>query len=319
MDKDNIAYNIWLSEKVHHHNDVTMEKAEQIYDQCRRRGIKVISFESDEFPDSLRIIKDPPRILFCIGDLALLKNPAVAVVGTRRTSAYGRWIAREIGKTVASCGITHVSGMAEGIDSVGHAAVLENGGKSIAVLGTGVDVCFPYSSKKIYEELKEKGLIISEYVPGTSGYPANFPERNRLISALAVKVVIVEGALKSGSLITARIALEQGKDIYAVPGNINQPNSIGPNLLISDGAVPIADPNEIAETLGIGSIKKYLAQAKLKGREKELYELVRADGEIAIDSVCRKMTCATDVLISTLTALELEGLVESSGGMIRLK
>ena len=149
--------------------------------------------------------------------------------------------------------------------------------------------------------------------------PSNFPERNRIISALAQKVVIVEGALKSGSLITARIALEQGKDIYAVPGNINQPNSIGANLLIADGAVPIADPLEIAETLGIGFMKSKMAEARLHGTEKELFEIVRAEGSISIENICRKMMCGTDNLISALSALELEGLVTSKNGMIYLK
>ena len=265
------------------------------------------------------MIKDPPRVLFCIGDISLLKAGVVAVVGTRRASAYGKWIAREIGKTIAKCGAVHVSGMAEGIDSAGHLGAVENGGKSIAVLGTGVDVCYPKSSAKLYETLKSEGLVISEYVPGTSGYPSNFPRRNRIISALAEKVVIVEGALRSGSLITAKIALEQGRDIFAVPGNINQPNSIGPNLLISDGAIPIADPFEIAETLGIGFMKRQLAEAKLSGREREVYEIIRAEGQISAENICRKLSCSAESLIAALMVLELEGLAENSGGIIRLK
>ena len=315
---DRVTYNIWLSENNQYH-ETTEDRAEEIFAYCQGHGIKVVDYESDDFPDTLRVIKEPPRVLFCIGDTSLLKTNAVAVVGTRRASAYGKWIAREIGKTIAKCGLTHVSGMAEGIDSAGHTGAVENGGKSIAVLGTGVDVCFPKSAAKLYEILKEDGLVISEYVPGTSGFPDNFPRRNRIISALVQKVVIVEGALRSGSLITAKIALDQGKDIYAVPGNINQPNSIGPNLLISDGAVPIADPCEIAETLGIGYIKQQLAEAKLTGREREVYEIVRAEGQISAENICRQLSCSAESLISALMVLELEGLTVNTGGIIRLK
>ena len=129
----------------------------------------------------------------------------------------------------------------------------------------------------------------------------------------------MEGALRSGSLITARTALEQGKDIYAVPGNINQPNSIGPNLLIADGAIPIADPYEIAETLGIGFMKKQLAEARLTGREREIYEIIRAEGQIRAENILRRLSCSAESLISALTVLELEGLAENNGGNIRLK
>ena len=311
------TYYIWVSEH-NHYNDISEEEAESIRLQALSLGMQLINIESDEYPDSLREIDNPPLVLYCYGDISLLKDYSIAVVGTRRASPYGKWAASEIGKCLAVNRVTHVSGMAEGIDSFGHIAVLDNGGKSIAVLGTGADVCFPKSSKPIYDELMDKGLIISEYRPGTSGYPANFPERNRIISALSEKLVIVEGALKSGSLITAKLALEQGKDLFAVPGNINQPNSIAPNSLIEDGAIPICNPSEIAETLGIGQSIKARAKQELSGIKKEIYEIVSLAGSIRISDLVAELGKSLEKILAELTMLELQGFVSIEGDIIHI-
>ncbi len=318
MGNENKEYYIWLSE--HNHSfDISEAEAAQILKDAEGRGYKVITIESEEYPMSLRMIKDPPLVLYCLGDASLLNTPGVprlSVVGTRRASPYGRWAASEIGKTIARCGAIHISGMAEGIDAAGHRAVLDNGGKSIAVLGTGVDVCFPKSSGDIYEELKEKGLIISEYKPGTTGYKSNFPERNRIISGLSEKCVIVEGQKRSGSLITANIAAEQNKELYAVPGNINQPNSIGPNILIEDGAIPIVNPTEIAETLGIGFLREKITAQRLKGLDAKIYEIVKRSGSIKTEEIMSYINDAPEKIMASLTMLELQGLIRNDGGLI---
>ncbi len=311
------VYYIWVSEQ-NNGNDISEIEAEKIYNKAIDSGMQVLNIESSEYPDSLRMIDKPPLVLYCYGNINLLKDLCIGIVGTRRASPYGKWVTAEIAKALVRCGATHVSGMAEGIDSAGHKAVLEAGGKSIAVLGTGIDVCFPKSSKLIYDELKQNGLIISEYSPGTVGRPWNFPARNRIISALAEKLVVVEGALRSGSLITAKIALNQGKDLYAVPGNINQPNSIGPNCLIEDGAIPIVNPTEIAETLGIGSFPKLRAESELCGLQKEIYELVSVSGSISVEDIVNCLNSSIEKILAELTMLELQGFLNIDGSIVHL-
>lgn len=315
MDKN--IYYIWLSEHIHG-NDIDMKGAELIFRRASECRISLINIESEEYPDSLRVIEKPPLVLYCIGELSLLREKSVAVVGTRRASSYGRWAAGEIGKLLALNSVAHVSGMAEGIDSAGHRAVLEANGKSIAVLGTGVDICFPKSSADVYAALKKRGLIVSEYKPGTSGYPSNFPKRNRIISALAEKLIVVEGALKSGSLITARLALDQGKEIYAVPGNINQPGSIGPNSLIEDGAVPIVNPAQIARSLGLARSGAAADPSGLIGMEKAVYQLIREAGTLQADDIVRILNASPDEIAAAITVLELKGFLKNDCGLISL-
>ena len=310
-------YYIWASEN-NRYNPIDKKEAKLIYKDALNKGFKVINIESDEYPDSLRCIEKPPLVLFCNGDVSLLKDDSVAIVGTRRASAYGKWVTEEIGKTLVKCGVTHVSGMAEGIDSAGHRSIIKAGGKSIAVLGTGVDTCFPRSSRDVFESITGKGLIVSEYPPGTTGYRANFPARNRIISGLASKVIIVEGALRSGSLITAKIALEQGKDIYAIPGNINQPNSIGPNILIQDGAIPIVNLTEIAETLGIGYLRQKRAEIQLTGLEKQIYEIVKDNGTLSIEDISGQLPASAEEILAKLTYLQLQGLLRIDGSLVNI-
>ena len=219
--------------------------------------IEIVTINDEIYPDHLKQIKRPPQKLYCIGNMELLREPGVAIVGTRRCSPYGRWAAYEIGKEIASCGVSVISGMAEGIDSRGHLGCLDANGNTIAVLGTGIDICFPRSNKQLYERIASEGLIISEYGPGDNTGSWAFPERNRIISGLSKSVVVVEGTLKSGSMITANLALEQSREVFAVPGNINHPNAAGVNTLIRDGAMPIISIDEIPEILHIGESRSF--------------------------------------------------------------
>ena len=275
------------------------------------KNVLTINIDDDLYPDHLKQIKKPPLKLYCIGDLDLLKEQGVAVVGTRRCSSYGRWASYEIGKQIASCGVTVISGMAEGVDSGGHRGCLDAKGKTIAVLGTGIDICFPKSNKQLYERIASEGLIVSEYAPGDNTGAWAFPERNRIIAGLSKCVVVVEGTKKSGSMITANLALEQSREVFAVPGNINQPNAAGVNMLIRDGAMPITSIDELPEILHIGeskSFKKILDRCS--DDEKKVMRFVTKNPGSDIETVAFKLLLEMNEVSALVTALELKGYIK---------
>ena len=275
--------------------------------------IKTINKEDGAYPEHLRSIQKAPEVLYYIGNIELITHPLVAIVGTRRCSAYGRWAAEGIAARVAACGIPVVSGMAEGIDSAAHIGCIKAGAPTVAVLGTGIDICFPKSNLDLYRRIAEDGLILSEYPPGVMGNRWMFPERNRIISGLAKSVVVVEGTLKSGSMITAGLALEQGRDVYAVPGNINQPGSAGVNKLIADGACPILDMDSAAHTLGLSGAKKLRRIEALSEEEKLVLAAVTEDPGISPDKAALKTGLPVADALAYLGVLELKDLVFSRG------
>ena len=275
--------------------------------------IRTIRIDDADYPAHLRSIGNAPQLLYYIGDISLISTPLIGIVGTRRSSPYGRWAAKEIAAAVARCGIPVVSGMAEGIDSAAHWGCLGAGAPTVAVLGTGIDVPYPGSNTKLYSEIAQKGLILSEYPPGAIGWKSNFPERNRIISGLSKSVVVVEGALKSGSMITARLALEQGRDVFAVPGNINQPNSVGVNKLIADGAVPILSIEDAAAALGLKGAAMGLAISRLTDGEKLVIgALLESPGSNA-EMVALKTGLSLRESSVLATVLELKGFIYSEG------
>lgn len=261
--------------------DKDLQQAEDSIKRAKDFGADIIAYDSPDYPEHLKEIADPPMVLYSRGEKELIKKPVIAVVGTRRSSQYGRWAAFEIAKRVAQCGIPVVSGMAEGIDSAAHAGCLSTGMGTVAVFGTGIDLCFPASNRKLCRQIVEEGLTLSEFSPGERGIAAYFPLRNRIISALSKSVIVVEGAIKSGSLITASLAADQGRDVFAVPGNINQPNSVGCNKLISEGAFPIMDLEEVTSVLGIKSHSENKRYLDLSSEEKRLYAIVEQNGSLA--------------------------------------
>lgn len=275
--------------------------------------IKTINIDDGNYPEHLRNIPKAPETLYYIGDIKLIEHPLIAIVGTRRCSTYGRWAAEGIALRIAACGISVVSGMAEGIDSAAHKGCIKAGTPTVAVLGTGIDVCFPKSNLDLYRRIAEDGLILSEYPPGQLGAPWMFPERNRIISGLSKSVVVVEGTLKSGSMITARLALEQGRDVYAVPGNINQPGSAGVNKLISDGACPILDIDSAAQTLGLSAAKRMRRIEALSSGEKLVLGAVIEDPGADPGTLAFKTGIDIGDVLALLGALELKDLVYSSG------
>lgn len=278
--------------------------------------IKILTTDMDEYPQHLRAIPDAPKRLFYIGDISLIKNPLIAMVGTRRASPYGRWAAKEIAGRIAACGIPIVSGMAEGIDAECHKACLRKGTPTVAVLGTGIDVPFPKSNKDLYTEITQKGLILSEYEPGDHGMAYHFPARNRIISGLADNVIIVEGAYKSGSMITARLALDQGRNVFAVPGNINQPASTGVNSLIFDGAVPIINIEEVLETLGLDNRQMEIALVSADEKELKLLEIIGKNPGISCDEIALISGESAAKIMRTICSLELRGLVRIDGSRL---
>ncbi|NMA93183.1 MAG: DNA-protecting protein DprA [Clostridiales bacterium] len=292
-----------------------LRRAERCVERAKDLGAELIAVNSSAYPRRLKTISDPPIVLFAMGRTELLSSPCISVVGTRRASPYGKWAAAEIAKRCAACGLTVVSGMAEGVDSVAHRGCLAVGGNTIAVFGTGVDVCFPLSNQKLYEEIAQKGLIISEYEFAEQGRAYHFPERNRIISGLSDNCIIVEGTPRSGSLITAGLAASQGRGVFAVPGNINQPGSEGPNLLISEGATPVISMDRLIETIGVRGMAEELAE-RLSPEERQLYEHIVSSGSSSrsyLISGCGLDPATASMLITTL---ELKGFLKVDGTRI---
>ncbi|MBR3255207.1 MAG: DNA-processing protein DprA [Clostridia bacterium] len=210
--------------------------------------IKTISVESPKYPEKLKHIYDPPKVLYVLGNEKILNNTGIAIVGCREATEYGKKAATYFAYNLANKGINIISGLAKGIDSYSHIGALQAKGKTIAVIGSGLDIIYPKENKKLAQEIiKTGGAIITEYPIGTKPEKEHFPARNRIISGLSNSVLVVEAKEKSGSLITADFAMEQGKDVYVVPGNINSLNSVGTNNLIKDGAILVNNYKDIAE------------------------------------------------------------------------
>lgn len=275
-------------------------------------GAAVFSIDSPLYPLHLAQIKDPPLVLYAYGDLSILSQPGIAVVGTRKASPYGRWAAEETGRIIAECGYAVISGMASGIDAQAHIGCLGAGGNTIAVFDTGIDICFPRSNLKLYREIREKGLTLSELRPGCGGMPFHFPLRNRIISGLSKSVVVVEGAPKSGSMITAACASEQGRDVFSFPGNINQPGSYGTNMLIADGAYPVLSLDDLPEILGIGSRKK-AALGKMSEKEKNIYSIIERSPGCGPDEIAVRSGSSIREISALLSAMEIKGIIRSEG------
>ncbi len=223
-----------------------LDAAEKIETDCRRLGIRIMSLYDADYPDRLRNIYDAPLVLYVKGSLPRIdESPCIAVVGTRRSHPYGQRCAKRFGHELSRCGGVVISGLAEGIDSAAIRSALEAGGPVVGVLGTGIDVVFPAWNSELQEAVAKNGALVSEYPPGVKGSKNSFPARNRIISGLSVGVVVIEAPEKSGALITAARASEQGRDVYVVPGNIDDPGFVGSNALIRDGAALAANAWDI--------------------------------------------------------------------------
>jgi DNA processing protein len=287
-------------------------------DLADRNDIQIIPLNSPLYPAILKEISGSPPVIYIKGELTDADKYAVAMVGSRASTPYGRHMAEKIANSLASCGLTVVSGMARGIDTASHRGALESGGRTIAVLGSGLDVPYPASNGALMNSIEKSGAVISEFPLGTLPLRENFPRRNRIISALSIGVLVVEATLDSGSLITVSYALEQGKDIFAVPGNINSRTSKGTNELIKNGAKLVESAEDIIYELG-PQLKGIIKQ----NREKPLPEMTDDEKLIVgnlspepkhIDAIVREMRIPPPRALSILLSLELKGVVGQTEG-----
>lgn len=277
---------------------------------------RVTTLVDPDYPPLLRRTADPPARLFALGDRALLGRPAVAVVGSRRASPYGVNVASRIARELASAGITVVSGLASGIDAAAHLAALDAGGPTIAVLGTGIDVAYPRGNRALQQRIAEHGLLLSEFDDGTTPRPQNFPVRNRIIAGIAKGVVVIEAGERSGSLITARLAAEEGREVFAVPGSVFSPATKGTHRLIQDGAKLLHDLDDLYDELPELRPSRASSTAPAAPGEPALAALwsrVPSDEAIHPDSLVDEET-PLPRLLELLLALEIAGLVRRVGG-----
>lgn len=287
----------------------------------KKQGIELISFKSPSYPEKLRNIENPPAYIFVKGNIAPTNLKCVSIVGSRECSYYGEEAARFITKQLAIEGIGIISGLARGIDSVAHKVALDNNGFTAAVLGCGVDKVYPRESKKLYESIGEKGALISEFPPGTPPISSNFPQRNRIISALSDLTVVVEAGEKSGSIITATRAMEQGKEVIAVPGSIFSHRNTGTHALIRDGAYIFTNMEELFSLLGHRArniIKKGESIEKLTDKEKCIYELID-DNPIHIDEIIKRTNIDIKYLYEVLFELQLKKEIRCISGNYYVK
>lgn len=232
---------------------------EQVAERIQNLGVQVLTWDDETYPRHLKEIDQPPPVLYVRGNLKAEDEWAVAMVGTRKVTAYGRQVAEEVATALAHNGVTIVSGLARGVDSIAHQAALNAGGRTLAVLGNGVDLIYPPENCKLADQIMQQGALVSDYALGTQPDGQNFPPRNRIISGLSLAVIIVEAGDTSGALITAGFAAEQGRDVFAVPGNINAPQSRGTNRLIRDGAQPLLSPQDVLEALNLTMVTEHQA------------------------------------------------------------
>lgn len=282
--------------------------------------IEKVYINEEKYPELLRCIPDPPDPLYYIGDIDLLKKECIGIVGSRRTNQYGRSVAETLAGRIASAGGVVVSGLAAGIDACAHRGAIEaaEGGKynTVAVMGCGIDICYPKGNREIWDKIISGGLVISEYPPGTKAAKFTFPRRNRIISGVSGAVVVVQAPGSSGALITAERAVEQGRDVYAVPANINSEYSFGSNKLLADGAIPLVVLDDILSDRGLLLNFSQEMVSHLGGIEKKVMEQLAGKGEMTADQLKNLLNISVAEVNGIVTIMEMKGLVCTSLGKI---
>lgn len=286
--------------------------------KLKEANLEYVYYDDPAYPEMLRRIFDPPPGLFVRGKLPPPDSLAVAVVGTRRPTPYGLAVAEKISLELARAGIVVVSGLARGIDSAAHQGALDAAGPTVAVLGCGVDVVYPPENRRLAEKIAAAGAVVSEYPPGTKPEPWHFPVRNRIISGMAKATVVVEAGERSGALITADLALEQGRDVLAVPGNASSPVSKGPNRLIKQGARLVEDVADILEEIGVGALfkaetGKTRSLPQLTEEEEAVYRLLSHE-PAHLDEIIGRSGLAAQEVLAGLMFLEIKGLARQLPG-----
>jgi len=323
---------------------VSREPARQETARAASKGFTPLPFSHPAYPARLRNIPDPPILLYVLGDPTLLARPAVALVGARQCSRYGADTARQIATALSAAGVTVVSGLAMGIDRQAHLGGLAGPGSSVAVLGTGLDLVYPDTNLDVWRELAEGGALVSEFAPGTPPQAQNFPIRNRVIAGLSLGVMVVEAAARSGSLITARLALDQGREVFALPGPVNLPTFAGCHSLLASGAILVQSAEDILTTLarelaeGLGASRPApppnapaghavppvppvrttappAAPPELTGMEAAVAAQLTGGDRLHIDALARRLEATSAAVSRALVSLELKGLVRKWPGM----
>ncbi|MGA3187789.1 MAG: DNA-processing protein DprA [Bryobacteraceae bacterium] len=317
------------------------EEAVEQQEKVAKLGVVLVPITDSRYPARLREIFDPPPLLYARGRVELLGHLMLGVVGTRRPTAYGMQVAERLSKDLSEAGLTIASGMARGIDTAAHRAVLECEGDTIAVFGCGVDEVYPSENRKLAERLSEKGLVISEFPMGAPPFPQNFPVRNRIISGMSAGVLVVEGGEYSGSTITAKLASEQNREMFAVPGNVTSKMSWGPNLLIKQGAKLVQEWNDVVMELKAEDRRKLVEQCRnrlipremdggeskregpasdLSSHSSLILRALKHDGPVGLDALIDAVEgLDTPDVIAALFELELSGLVRQLPGKSYIK
>lgn len=301
--------------------------------QVETLGCKLLHWDEPEYPQALLQIFDPPPLLYVLGNVGVLGKHSLSIVGARRPSTYGNLMSERLGRDLAARGLVIVSGLARGVDACAHLGALSApAGQTVAVLGTGVDLIYPKENKKLFASIQERGAVISEFPLGTFAGAQNFPIRNRVIAGMSLGTICVEGGEYSGSLITSRLAMEFGREVFGVPGNVTQPTAFGPNLLIKQGAKLVTGWEDVVEELPtavraeILSVKpveaderNLLVQDSLSPGHRLLYGLLKVDFAVQIDELVESSGLTSSEVLASLFELELKGLVRQLPGKQFLK
>jgi DNA processing protein len=310
------------------------EKAAREIEELARIGGEALTLSDDQYPRLLRETYDPPIVIYCLGNFATaFAQPAIAIVGSRRCSTYGRNVAEKLSRDLAERGVTIVSGLARGIDSAAHRGAVEARGLTVAVMGTGLDGVYPKENRKLAARIVEQGALVTEFPLATPPVSQNFPFRNRVISGLAFGVMVVEGAERSGSLITARLAYEQGRDVFAVPGNITSAKSFGPNYLIKDGAKLVQTWRDVIEELPAETKAPILSaergetrtkqividEVALSDSERKVLKMLNTDEPVHIDQLISKAGLSSGELMGALLKLEMTDRIRQLPGKCFVK
>lgn len=285
--------------------------------RLKDEAIQVLTWHDEAYPAQLKEIPQSPPVIYLRGSLWKEDRRAVAIVGTRRFTSYGRQVAEHIARTLAHQRVTIVSGLARGIDGISHQAALDAGGRTIAVLGSGVDHIYPPEHRQLAREIVKSGAVISDYPLGTPPEGQNFPPRNRIISGLSRAVIVVEAGERSGALITARYAADQGREVFAVPGNIFAPQSKGPNALIKQGAYPVVEAHDIMEVLDLPQRKETDSAPfclPSDPTEAKLFQLLDLEPR-HVDEICTLAGLPVEQVTAALAVMEIKGMVRKTGRM----
>jgi DNA processing protein len=310
------------------HSQKPLRDAETELAEIRKNGCGLLTWDEPAYPQRLREIYDPPPLLYVRGNPELLDRYSIAIVGTRRPTPYGVQLAERLAQDLAERGLVIVSGLARGVDSCAHKGALASArGATVGVLGSGIDVVYPKENKKLFAKMEERGAIITEFPLGSFPAPQNFPIRNRVIAGMALGVVVVEGAQYSGSLITARLAMEFGREVFGVPGNVTQPASFGPNLLIKQGAKLVTGWEDVIEELpteiraqlfpveaSSQQERAALFEESLSESERTLFALLSTDQARHVDELVEQSGLNSSEVLAALFELEMKSYVRQLPG-----